>query len=156
MNAHESLGGDEGPALRDCGHERDRGHNPPVDGPTVVVDVEAFAADAAFRALGVDRCLLLESVAGARHAVRTAEEILRAAETRLRLGRERTVREAVDFRQNQLQGKLSNWLLLPTALVCHSRFQRFDKASPALRICMETARARLALAGRRRKPEPES
>lgn len=38
-------------------------------------------------------------------------------------------------------------LLLPSAvLVCHSRGRSLDMISPALRICMETARARLALA----------
>lgn len=38
-------------------------------------------------------------------------------------------------------------LLLPSAvLVCHSRGRSLDMISPALRICIETARARLALA----------
>lgn len=40
-------------------------------------------------------------------------------------------------------------LLLPNVvLVCHSRERSLDMASPALRLCMETARAALALASR--------
>jgi hypothetical protein len=49
----------------------------------------------------------------------------------------------------------SSLLLLPSAvLVCHSRGRSLDMISPALRICMETARARLALAGRPVRPAP--
>lgn len=44
-------------------------------------------------------------------------------------------------------------LLLPgVVLVCHSRGRSLDMISPALLICMETARARLALAGRPVRP----
>jgi len=39
------------------------------------------------------------------------------------------------------------WCLLRMgALVCHSRGRSLDMSSPVLRICMESARAKLALA----------
>jgi len=45
--------------------------------------------------------------------------------------------------------------LLPSVLVCHSRGRSLDMISPALRICIQPARARLALAGRPVRPKPE-
>jgi hypothetical protein len=54
-----------------------------------------------------------------------------------------------------MSARRSTPLLLSVVLVCHSRGRSLDMISPALRICMETARARLALAGRPVRPEPE-
>lgn len=53
----------------------------------------------------------------------------------------------VDFRQRPCVSQAV--LPLPiVVLVCHSRERSLDMTSPALRLCMETARAVLALASR--------